>query len=89
MQHCGNNRCEAIRDVKPHTCEAIVMYCMFVKIGCTYTGFKCYCVSRWLAWCSHGDCDVLLQIVVYFTFFGSRVFSVVPHVCRGPRVPVL
>ena len=67
-----------------------VMYCMFATIGCTYTGFKCYCVSRWLAWCSHGDCDVMVQIVViYLPFLGSRVLSVVPRVCSGPRVPVL
>ena len=56
------------------------MYCMFVTIGCTYTGFKCYCVSRWLAWCSHGDCDVMVQIVVYFTFL-AHVYSVLYLVC--------
>ena len=58
--------------------------CLFM-IWCTYTWFKCYCMSRWLSWllltwCSHGYCDVInLVIVIYL---GSRVLS------GGPRAVV-
>ena len=57
-----------------------VMYCMFAMIGCTYTGIKCYCVSRWLAWCSHGDCDIMVQIVVILPFW-DHVYWVLYLVC--------
>ena len=51
--------------------------CLFM-ICCTYTWFKCYCMSRWLAllllaWCSHGYCDVIDQVIVIY--LGSRVLS--------------
>ena len=55
------------------------MYCMFAMILCTYTGFKCYCVSRWLAWCSHGDCDVMVQIAVFYLW--THVYGVLYLVC--------
>ena len=45
-------------------------------------------MSRWLACCSHGDCDIMVQIVVFLPL-DSRVLSVVPRVCSGPKVPDL
>ena len=58
-------------------------YVLMLAISwCTYTGFKCYCVSRWLAWCSHGYCDVMDQVITIY--LGSRVLSVILRVCSGP-----
>ena len=42
-----------------------------------------YCISIWLAWlllawCSHGHCDIINQVIV--VYLGSRVLIVVPCV---------
>ena len=64
-----------------------------LMIRCTYTWFKCYCMSRWLAWlllawCSHGYCDVI-DLVIRSYLPGSCVLSCRTSCGSGPRIPVI